>query len=182
MDIGNDDFSGSNVTHILQRLTFLTHSLRRSYCKIGQFGITLESGHLLAWRGLETMNLKIANRQAALSWLMVGVLFVLCAVLGVLQYRWIAEVSVAAQERMQRSLQGSLSRLSQDFNQEVATSMRGLVPASTPRDARMAESEVSSTGWVPVNRHCGSCRINLQHGSHTCRISLSYAFNRVTHR
>ncbi len=90
------------------------------------------------------MNLKIENRQAALSWLLVGVLFVLCAVLGVLQYRWIGEVSVASQERMQRSLQASLARLSQDFNTEIANAVRALVPAATPIDSRMAESEIEA--------------------------------------
>ena len=100
------------------------------------------------------MNLRLENRQAALSWLMVGVLFVLCTVLGVLQYQWIGEVSVAAQERMQRSLQASLGRLSQDFNTEIATSLRALVPASTPSDARMAEAVVEAQldQWKKNNR------------------------------
>jgi len=99
------------------------------------------------------MNLRIENRQAALSWLMVAALFILCTVLGVLQYRWIAEVSVAAQERMQRSLQGSLSRLSQEFNTEIASSVRALVPVTTPIDARMAESEVEAQleQWKKIN-------------------------------
>ena len=98
--------------------------------------------------------LRIRNRQAALSWLMVGALFVLCSVLGVLQYRWIGEVSVAAQERMQRSLQASLGRMSQDFNSEIANACRALVPATTPRDARMAEAEVEAQfeQWKKNNR------------------------------
>ena len=75
---------------------------------------------------------------------MVGALFILCAVLGILQYRWIGEVSVAAQERMQRSLQASLARLSQDFNTDIANSIRALVPATTPADARVAESVVEA--------------------------------------
>ena len=99
-------------------------------------------------------NLQIKNRQAALSWLMVGALFVLCAVLGMLQYRWIGEVSVAAQERMQRSLQASLLRLSQDFNSEIANSVRALVPATATSDARMAESEIEAQfdQWKKNNR------------------------------
>ncbi len=98
--------------------------------------------------------LQIRNRQAALSWLMVGALFVLCAVLGVLQYRWIGEVSVAAQERMQRSLQLSLGRMSQDFNQELLNACRALIPTLTPRDARAAESEVEAQfdQWKRNNR------------------------------
>ena len=98
--------------------------------------------------------LRIQNHQAALSWLMVGALFVLCAVLGILQYRWIGEVSIAAQERMQRSLQASLGRMSQDFNSEIANACRAIVPATTPLDARQAESEVEAQfeHWKKNNR------------------------------
>ena len=61
------------------------------------------------------------------SWLFVGALFVLCASLGYLQYRWIGEVSIAARDRMRTALQVSLVRLSQDFNSEISTSCRGLL-------------------------------------------------------
>jgi len=40
------------------------------------------------------------RRRTALSWLFVAGLFVLCGVLGVLQYGWIGEVSVAARDRL----------------------------------------------------------------------------------
>src|ERR1035437_7381024 len=67
------------------------------------------------------------NRRATLSWLFVGGLFVLCDVLGVLQYRWIGEVSVAARDRLRGSLQASLNRLSQDFNSEIGAAPRALL-------------------------------------------------------
>src|SRR3954468_3737518 len=75
-----------------------------------------------------------------LDWLFVGALVALCGVLGVLQYQWIGEVSVAAGERMKGALRGNLMRLSQDFNTEIATSVRALAPAGVI-DAAAAESE-----------------------------------------
>ena len=51
----------------------------------------------------------------------------LCGILGILQYRWIGEVSVAERERLQRSLQGSLTRVSQDFNDEISVLARAML-------------------------------------------------------
>jgi len=56
--------------------------------------------------------------RALLWWLVVGGPFVLCGVLGVLQYRWTGEVSLAERERL-RGIQASLSRFSRDFNSEI---------------------------------------------------------------
>ena len=53
------------------------------------------------------MSLQKNARRAMLSWLFVGALFILCGVLGGLQYRWIGEVSVAARERLRGSLQAN---------------------------------------------------------------------------
>jgi signal transduction histidine kinase len=78
------------------------------------------------------MNVEPNQRRAVLSWLFVGALLVLCGVLGVLQYRWIGEVSLAARDRLRGSLQASLDHLSQDFNSEIAEACRALVPANTP--------------------------------------------------
>jgi signal transduction histidine kinase len=78
------------------------------------------------------MNVEPNQRRAVLSWLFVGTLLVLCGVLGVLQYRWIGEVSLAARDRLRGSLQTSLDHLSQDFNSEIAEACRALVPANTP--------------------------------------------------
>src|SRR5664279_701768 len=82
------------------------------------------------------------RRRAALSWLFVAGLFVLCGVLGVLQYRWIGEVSVAARDRLRGSLQASLNRLSLDFNTEIATACRALLPADSGPGSAAAEAEV----------------------------------------
>ena len=82
------------------------------------------------------------NRRTALSWLVVAGLFVLCGVLGALQYRWIGEVSVAARDRLRGSLQASLNRLSLDFNTEIATACRALLPADSGPGSAAAEAEV----------------------------------------
>jgi signal transduction histidine kinase len=83
-------------------------------------------------------------RRILLSWLSVGVLLVLCGILGVLQYRWIGEVSLAERERLRGSLQASLGRLSRDFNSEISTACRALVPAEAQPDGEAAEKEVAA--------------------------------------
>lgn len=75
------------------------------------------------------------KRRAMLSWLFVAALFVLCAVLGVLQYRWIGEVSEAERERLRGSLRASLVRLGDDFNSEVTAAARSLLPDLAPGGA-----------------------------------------------
>ena len=90
------------------------------------------------------MNVEPNRRRAVLSWLFVGALLVLCGVLGVLQYRWIGEVSLAARDRLRGSLQASLDRLSADFNSEIAEACRALVPANSTPDPHAAETEFAA--------------------------------------
>jgi signal transduction histidine kinase len=90
------------------------------------------------------MNVEPNQRRAVLSWLFVGTLLVLCGVLGFLQYRWIGEVSLAARDRLHGSLQASLDRLSRDFNSEIATACRALLPANSPPDARATEAQFAA--------------------------------------
>jgi signal transduction histidine kinase len=87
------------------------------------------------------MNVESNQRRGVLSWLFVGTLVVLCGVLGVLQYRWIGEVSLAARDRLRGSLQANLDRLSQDFNSEIAEACRALVPANSPEPELAARYE-----------------------------------------
>jgi signal transduction histidine kinase len=65
--------------------------------------------------------------RAWLSWLYLAVLFILCAVLAALQYRWIGAVSSAERDRLQTSLQASLNRVEADFNSELAAACRALL-------------------------------------------------------
>ena len=101
------------------------------------------------------MNIDKNRRTALLSWLFVGVVFALCGVLGVLQYRWIGEVSVAARERLRASLQSSLVRLNQDFNAEITSACRSVLPAGFGRGAEALEEELSGRyrQWKTTSRH-----------------------------
>ncbi len=107
------------------------------------------------------MNLETDRRQAMLSWLFVGALVVLCGVLGVLQYRWIGEVTEAARDRLRAGLQANLGLLSGEFNSEMNARIRELLP--TDRDesgphlerqiaARYERTKSAAQGAVPFRR------------------------------
>ena len=89
------------------------------------------------------------RRREILSGLFVCALFALCVVLGILQYRWITEVNVTARDRMQEGLQRSLTRLSQDFDSEIASSSAALTPANLEAGPQLLQNELSEryTQW-----------------------------------
>jgi signal transduction histidine kinase len=95
------------------------------------------------------------KRRGWLSSLVVIALLALCVVLGGLQYRWIAEVSIADRERLRQSLEGSLRRVSQDFNADLAAATRGLLPSRSPQDIGAIEAELAAQyqQWSAVNQH-----------------------------
>jgi signal transduction histidine kinase len=95
------------------------------------------------------------RRRAFLSWLFLGTLLVLCAVLGVLQYRWIGEVSIAERDRLRGSLQASLYRLSQDFNSELTTACAALLPGGPPPEEEVKEEDYAAryAQWKEASRH-----------------------------
>ena len=76
------------------------------------------------------------------SWLYMAALFVLCGVLGVLQYQWVGEFSVGVGERARAALATNLARLSQDFNAEIAVGNAGGSPAGV-EDAEAAKTELA---------------------------------------
>ncbi|MCU1260690.1 MAG: sensor histidine kinase [Bryobacterales bacterium] len=63
-----------------------------------------------------------------LSSIFIGLLALLCAVLALVQNRWIYEISLAERDRLHSALQSDLNRLSRDFDRTIATSSSGLVP------------------------------------------------------
>ncbi len=67
----------------------------------------------------------------------------LCAAIGVLQYRWNADVSAALRDRLRASLEANLARLSRDFNAEISAPCVAIAPPSA-RDAASAEAELSA--------------------------------------
>lgn len=110
------------------------------------------------------------QRRAVLSWLSVGALVVLCGVLGVLQYRWIGEVSLAARDRLRGSLQASLNRLSRDFNAEVTAACAALLPRGWPLDEDVKEEDYATrySKWKALGHHTqliGSVAIVALQGS-----------------
>ena len=101
--------------------------------------------------------MKKNRRQSLLSWLFVAGLFALCGILGVLQYRWIGDVSVADRQRLQQSLQTDLNRLSQDFNLELTSACRALIPAKVQTGATISATDldlaVAYAQWKKSARH-----------------------------
>jgi len=106
------------------------------------------------------MNLEKNNARALLSRLVAGALFVLCGVLGVLQYRWTGEVSLAERERLRGILQASLNRFSQDFNSEVTAACHELLPWGLSSDPGTAESAIAARwpAWRRDGRQTGVFR------------------------
>jgi signal transduction histidine kinase len=80
--------------------------------------------------------------KAVSAWLFLGALFVLCTVLGILQYRWIGEINVALRERLRGGLQASLARASQDFNTDISSAARAVIPAEPPADPAGVERAI----------------------------------------
>jgi len=69
------------------------------------------------------------RRRAPVLWLFVALLVVLVCVLGVLQYKWIGEISVDEQKQRQYDLQAAASKLSYAFNTELTTATEALQPS-----------------------------------------------------
>ncbi|MBI1791390.1 MAG: hypothetical protein HYR60_28000, partial [Acidobacteria bacterium] len=98
------------------------------------------------------MTLEKNQPRALLSWIAVGLLVSLCGVLGVLQFRWIGEIGVAEHERLRRSLQTSLLRLSQDFNTEITAACAALLP-SGPGEESEQDYTHRYAQWKAAGRH-----------------------------
>ncbi len=93
------------------------------------------------------------RRTAVFSWLFVGSLAAVCATLGVLQYRWISEVSAAARDHMRDGLRARLARLGQDFDAEIANASLALSRrqgASDPRAGVFASKSAAGPAAVEI--------------------------------
>ncbi len=95
------------------------------------------------------------QRHTRLSWFFVAALFVLCASLGVLQYRWIDEASRAERERLRGSLQASLFRLSVGFNSDLVTACAAILPRFAPPDAEIPDQDYAALykQWKESGQH-----------------------------
>jgi hypothetical protein len=106
------------------------------------------------------MNVAKTNKRALLSWLFAVVLVGLCATLGVIQYRWIGEVSLAEHDRLRGSLQASLQRVSEDFDAEIRSACSALSIESSTADqaGRERELALSYARWRTTSRYSGLAR------------------------
>ena len=101
------------------------------------------------------MNPDKSPRRAVVSWIYVCPMFVLCGILGFLQYRLIGEVRDAARERMRGSLQASLLRVSQEVDTEIASAVAAVAPPSSLNDETDADKELRARydQWKQNSRH-----------------------------
>jgi signal transduction histidine kinase len=91
---------------------------------------------------MDLVSLEAQRRESRISWLFVGILFALCTMLGVLQYGWIDDVSIAARDRMRATLQASLNRISTEFDAQIAIATRALASAISSPDPAKLEAEI----------------------------------------
>ncbi len=74
------------------------------------------------------MDMESMKQRAWRAWASAGLLAVLCAVLAILQSRWIGELSMAERDRLREQLQTGLNQLSADLNNRVSGACAGLIP------------------------------------------------------
>ena len=84
------------------------------------------------------------KQRAWRAWASAGLLAVLCAVLAVLQSRWIGEVSMAERDRLREQLQTGLNHLSADLNNRVTDACAGLIPEASQFDQAGREAVYSN--------------------------------------
>ena len=101
------------------------------------------------------MSLEKNHRRAVFSWLYVFALFVLCGILGVLQYHLIGQVRDAARDRLRGSLQANLMRVSQEVDSEIAVAIAAIAPPNPVSDTAAAEQQVRARyeQWKQTARH-----------------------------
>jgi len=69
-----------------------------------------------------------ANRGKWIPWASLGLVALLCAVLAVLQYCWIGEVSNAERSHLRNEVQSRLTDLSAAFNREIYRALEDAQP------------------------------------------------------
>lgn len=101
------------------------------------------------------MTLENNRKQAWLAWLFVSALAVLSVVFGVLQYKWIGEVSRAEGERLRGSLDSSLHRLSLEFNNMLTTACAAIASGSQGLEPRARHEQYAANfeTWRETTPH-----------------------------
>jgi signal transduction histidine kinase len=80
-------------------------------------------------KGLQ-VDLQHIRQRNFLSWAAVAILAALCAVLAVMQYRWIGEVAEAERQRLRDDLQSRLDLLRRDLDGQVAAACYRYLPTA----------------------------------------------------
>ncbi|MBL8291868.1 MAG: hypothetical protein JNN08_08525, partial [Bryobacterales bacterium] len=101
------------------------------------------------------MTIENNRKQALMAWLFVGALATLSLVFGILQYRWIGEVSRAEGDRLRGSLDSSLNRLSLEFNTTITTASMAIanVPTGVDPAARHEQYAANFARWHETTQH-----------------------------
>src|SRR5215472_15705656 len=84
------------------------------------------------------------RQQPWLPWIAVGVLALVCAVLGALQYRWTGEISGAERQRLQTSLRERLGLLQREFDSRISGFCAALQPGPSLVEALGREQAYAS--------------------------------------
>jgi len=77
------------------------------------------------------MNFDKIRQPTWLSWAAVALIVVLCAVLAVMQYRWIGQVAEAESHQLREDLQSRLNLLRRDLNDQVASACYAYIPSTS---------------------------------------------------
>jgi signal transduction histidine kinase len=101
-----------------------------------------------------------AGSRTTISLALVFPLVVLCGLLGVLQYRWIGEVSISEQAQLRANLQLSLDRLREDFDMELARDCRAIAGFDGPAGVTLPEQGIKLryAKWRSTTSHQGVFR------------------------
>jgi signal transduction histidine kinase len=101
------------------------------------------------------MSTEKSPRRTLVPWIYVCPLFILCGILGFLQYRLIGEVRDAARDRMRGSLRASLFRVSQEVDADIAGAVSAIAAQGTQTDAASAELQTRARyeQWKQSSRH-----------------------------
>jgi len=95
------------------------------------------------------------QRRTLFSWIYAAPLFVLCGILGVLQYRMIGEVRDAARDRLHGSLQASLNRISVEVDTDIAVAANAIAPVVSSESVAELDPQVRDhfEQWKQSSRH-----------------------------
>src|SRR5437870_13802790 len=88
--------------------------------------------------------MELFRQRGWLGWAPVALLAMLCGALGVLQYRWIGEISDAERTRLHEALQARLGALRRTFDEEMSELFAALAPSSAQIAATGREAAYSA--------------------------------------